>query len=130
MAQEESIASMEDFLSQLSMKVWDGKDLIFDASPEKLDGMKENVCLAKLRSGKSTTLKVELTVPAGLDNEYADRVGEVDWVFTVEEFDDRDPENPKTGDHTPIGLYLTVMAVSLVLLAALLLLAKRKKKQQ
>lgn len=59
--------------------------VLFNASPEKLDGLKENVLLGKLKSGLQTELNVELTVPMELGNEYANRIGEVDWVFTVEE---------------------------------------------
>lgn len=34
---------MYDFLSQLSMKVWNGSTLIYEESPDKLDGLTENV---------------------------------------------------------------------------------------
>lgn len=90
-AESESVASMTDFLSQLHMKVYNGDALIFDASPDKLDGMADNVLLGTFRNGESSTLTVELSVPADLGNEYAKRVGEVDWVFLTEAFDDPEP---------------------------------------
>ncbi len=87
-AEKESVATMTDFLSQLSMKVWNGKTLIYEASPDELDGLSENVFLGTFRTGETTTLTVELTVPLELGNEYANRVGEVDWVFHVEAYNE------------------------------------------
>lgn len=89
-ASEETVATMSDFLAQLSMQVYNGGELIFDASPDQTDGLTENVLLGQFRRGESTTLTVNLTVPADLGNEYAYRVGEVDWVFTVEGLENRD----------------------------------------
>lgn len=79
---------MHDFLSQLSMTVRNGNKVIYNASPDELDGLSENVYLGTLYRGESTKLNVELNVPIELDNEYANRIGEVDWVFVVEGFDD------------------------------------------
>ena len=84
----ETVATMTDFLSQLSMKVYNGDELIYEASPDQTDGLTEPVLLGKFAKGDTATLKVVLTVPADLGNEYANRRGEVDWVFTVEEFND------------------------------------------
>lgn len=83
-AETETVATMTEFLSMLSMKVWNGTELIFDASADQLDGLKDNVLLGTFRTGESARLKVELTVPATLDNRFASRVGEVDWVFHVD----------------------------------------------
>lgn len=87
-AESETVATMSDFLAQLSMKVWNGKELIYDASPDELDGLSENKFLGTFRSGETAELKVELTVPIELGNEYANRVGEVDWVFHVEAYNE------------------------------------------
>lgn len=87
-ANSETVASMSDFLAQLSMKVWNGEELIYDASPDELDGLSENKFLGTFRSGETAELKVELTVPIELGNEYANRVGEVDWVFHVEAYNE------------------------------------------
>ncbi len=81
----ETVASMSDFLAQLQMKVYNGDELIYESSPDQEDGLSENVRLGSFAKGESTTLRVELTVPAELGNEYANRSGEVDWIFTVEE---------------------------------------------
>lgn len=87
-AEAETVATMTEFLSQLSMKVWNGTDLIYEASPYELDGLANNVFLGTFRTGETTTLKVELTVPIELDNKFANRVGEVDWVFHVEAYNE------------------------------------------
>ena len=87
-AEKESVATMTEFLSQLSMKVWNGTELIYDSSPDQLDGLQNNTLLGTFRTGDTTTLKVELTVPIELDNRFANRVGEVDWIFHVEAYNE------------------------------------------
>lgn len=87
-AEKESVATMTEFLSKLSMKVWNGTELIYDASPDQLDGLKSNKFLGTFHTGETATLKVELSVPIELDNKYANRVGEVDWIFRVEAYNE------------------------------------------
>ena len=82
----ETVATMTEFLSQLSMKVWNGTELIYEASPDKLDGLAEPKLLGTFRKGETATLTVELTVPLELDNDFANRLGEVDWKFIAEEY--------------------------------------------
>lgn len=87
-AEKETVATMTEFLSKLSMKVWNGTELIYDASPDQLDGLKSNKLLGTFRTGETATLKVELSVPIELGNEYANRVGEVDWIFHVKAYNE------------------------------------------
>ena len=87
-AEKETVVTMTKFLSKLSMKVWNGTELIYDASPDELDGLKTNKFLGTFRTGETATLKVELTVPIELDNKFANRVGEVDWIFHVEAYNE------------------------------------------
>lgn len=87
-AEKETVATMTEFLSKLSMTVWNGTELIYDASPDQLDGLKSNKLLGTFRTGETATLKVELSVPIELGNEYANRVGEVDWIFHVEAYNE------------------------------------------
>ena len=124
----ETVATMSDFLSQLSMQVYkqDGT-CIFSGSPNELDGLKNNVLLANVPRGKSVTLTVVLGVPSDLGNEYANRVGEVDWVFTAEELDPQG--NPKTGDTSNLTLWIVVMVVCLAAIAVVAFLVLKKKKQ-
>lgn len=123
---DETVATMEDFLSQLTMRVYDknGK-LIYEESPDQLDGLKKNVYLGTLRRNKSMTLTVELDVPITLGNEYANRVGEVDWEFTVEARNDPS-DTPKTGDYIITGA-VALMVVSAAALVILLVQKKRRK---
>lgn len=85
---KETLATMTDFLSKLSMKVWNGTELIYEASPDQLGGLQSNTLLGTFRKGETGTLKIELSVPIDLDNEYANRVGEVDWIFHVEAYNE------------------------------------------
>ena len=87
-AEKETVATMTEFLSKLSMKVWNGTELIYDASPAQLGGLKDNTLLGTFRSGDTAVLTVELKVPIDLGSEYANRVGEVDWVFHVEAYNE------------------------------------------
>ena len=87
-AEKETVVTMTEFLSKLSMKVWNGTELIYDASPDELDGLKTNKFLGTFRTGETATLKVELTVPIELDNKFANRVGEVDCIFHVEAYNE------------------------------------------
>lgn len=81
----EDVVSMEKFLSKLSMTVKQGDKTLFEAAPNKLGGLQENVLLGTFAPGSGTTLDVTLNVPITLGNKYANRAGEVDWVFTAEE---------------------------------------------
>lgn len=90
----ETVASANDFLSQLSLKVFNGDSLIFSASPDEADGLSENTFLGTLKPGEIKTLRAVLEVPLELSNEYAHRAGEVDWIFSVEGFN----EEIKTAD--------------------------------
>lgn len=87
-ADKETIAAMTEFLSKLSMKVWNGTEIIYDAAPNELGGLGSNKFLGTFRSGETASLKVELSVPIDLDNKFADRIGEVDWIFHVEAYNE------------------------------------------
>lgn len=86
------VSYMNDFLSQLSMEVFQGSTRIYEESPENPDGLADNVYLGSLRKGESLTLDVKLTVPIEMGNEYSSRIGEVDWVFVVEGHNDPSPD--------------------------------------
>ena len=89
---------------------------------------KQSEGLELLRVGKmgAVILDLELKwVPTDKDNLYANRVGEIDWQFTLEAYDDPSVDNPKTGDY--IMMAVAIMAVSGVALAVLLIRKKRKK---
>lgn len=83
-AGSETVASMRDFLSKLTMRIYNGGELIYEASPDEAGALVDNVFLGSLKNGGELSLRVELDVPAELGNQYANRVGEVDWVFLAE----------------------------------------------
>ena len=83
-AESETVASMKDFLAQLTMRIYNGEALIYEASPDQAGALANNVLLGTLYPEESLTLRVELDVPLELGNEYAHRMGEVDWVFLAE----------------------------------------------
>lgn len=105
---DETVATMQDFLSKLTMRVYNGSELIYESSPDQAGALVENVLLGTLSAGEALTLTVELDVPLELGNEYANRVGEVDWVFLAEAVeyekltvhkvwdDNGDPERPES----------------------------------
>ena len=126
-AEVETLASMEDFLSQLSMKVYNGKKLIYEASPDELDGLKNNVLLGKFYEGRGTTLTVELKVPETLGSEYAGRIGEVDWVFIAEEVP---MPNPPTGDNSDLLLWGGAFIVAAAAVTVVIVTGKKKKAEK
>lgn len=123
-AASESIASMSDFLSQLSMTVKQGSKVLFNAAPSELGGLSDWVLLGNFAKGSKTTLTVELSVPIELGNEYADRVGEVDWVFMAEQIPNYDPQ---TGDDSNIALYAVLCGLSVIAMGAALAVLSKKK---
>ena len=124
---DETVATMADFLGQLTMRVYNGQTLLYEGSPEGMAA----ASLGELAPGASLELTVELDVPASLSNEYAYRVGEVDWVVTGEVPDPKlpetgDPELPITGDAAPV---LALVAVAIVAAAVVLFAALKKRSE-
>lgn len=147
----EDAVSMRDFLSKLSMKVKNGDKTIYEASADQLDGLKDNVLLGTFRYGEEAKLTVELSVPAELDNTYADRIGEVDWVFAVEEMNDSSPSrkhhhsgssdtsvsapqnaagviSPQTGDSANLMLWGSLPAVCILAIAFMAVIRRKKQR--
>ena len=127
-AKSEDVVSMQVFLSQLSMTVKQGDKVLFSASPDELDGLEKNVLLGTFPGKSYTKLVVELTVPIELGNEYANRVGEVDWVFTAEEV--KKDARPQTGDDSSLLLWAAVMTVSFLAAAVVILSIRSKNRWQ
>lgn len=93
------LAYMYDFLAQLQLTVKNGAEVIYQDTANNAGGLTNNVYLGSLRKGQSLKLDVELNVPIEMGNEYANRIGEVDWVFAAEAFNDVTP--PPEGPDTP-----------------------------
>ena len=116
---------MHKFLAQLDLTVMQGNKLIYSGSPDSLDmGLKENVYLGSLKKGESLTLDVTLEVPLTMGNEFADRIGEVDWVLVVSEME---YEDAKTGDETMILPYVLLLAAAAAGLAVMFVTKRRKQ---
>lgn len=148
---DDDTATMHDFLRQLSLKVYNGGNLIYSAAPNQLDGLSQNQLLGEFVNGASTKLTVQLDVPVTLGNRYMHRVGEVDWIFTAEGYiDDKPvcpdcpccpncpscpdhgsndkpqelPNGPKTGDNLILNLY--VLFASILGLATSMTIIKKQ----
>ena len=126
-AHEDSV----DFLSQLQLRVEKSVNntmaYMFDAAADETAQLTDWVCLGTLYSGGEVNLNVILDVPAALDNRYQQQIGYLDWEFMIVEYeiDPDDPESPKTGDETLIGLWLGLLVMSFC--ALMILLFTRKK---
>ena len=130
-AETETVVTMEDFLHQLALTVVkaDGT-VIFEGTAEELDGLAENVLLGTFEKGDSTVLTAKLSVPIELGNEYANRVGEVDWVFVAEELNNPAPETGDTTNTTPYVGLLVAAGVAVVGLGGFMIYKKKKDKDQ
>lgn len=123
---EDSVASMQDFLSQLSMEVKQDSKTIYSGSPDKLGGFQKNVYLGQYRKDQGTTLTISLNVPIELDNDYAQRAGEVDWVFKVECYDESGKLIQTGQMNWPIPVLMTLGV--LVMAAGVILMTKKRKR--
>ena len=130
---DETVATMADFLAQLSMDVYlvnaDGtKQSIFSASPDKSAQLTDSVLLGTFAKGESAKIQAVLHVPAEqLGNEYANRVGEVDWLFTVEGFNNEKPLIPTGQLNWPVAVF---GALGVLLIAGGIIVLTKKKKNE
>lgn len=134
-----------DFLEQMTLKVvQDGDSELFSAAADRQDGLTDDVCLGTFSSGADVDLRVSLTVPLSMDNEFQDAEGIVNWVFTAKEIPDKpekhtprptvapvlNPAAPKTGDTAAIAVFIILGAMSAAAIIALLLVRRRGPAQR
>ena len=120
-------ADSNAFLKKLNLTVTSGSKTIYEGHPDSAsDGLESKTLIATIKKNKTSTLTATLEVPIELDNEYMGRIGEVDWQFTVEGFNNPSNGNYKTGDI--IMICVLVMVLALAALALLFYMKKRKKK--
>lgn len=86
-----------DFLSQLNLQVIgsSGK-VIFDDKADQAMTLIDPVSLGKFAPGEEAQLDVKLIVPGELDNTYADRMGHLEWQFSVSEV--ANEHKPESGE--------------------------------
>ena len=122
---DETVTTMVDFLKQLTMRIYDGSELIYESTLDKTDELTSRKYVGKLERHESLDLRVELDVPIEMGNEYANRVGEVDWVILAECY--KDDKLIHTGQlNWPIYV---LSAVGILLLIAGVYLMTRKRKE-
>ena len=122
-----SASDSNDFLKALNMTVTSGSKTIYSGHPSSpSDGLESKTLVATINKRKTAKVTVTLEVPFELGNEYMDRIGEVDWEFTVEGFNNPSNGNFKTGDI--IAIFVIIMVLALAALIILFCLKKRKKK--
>lgn len=146
LAAGESIVSMKDFLNHLSIKVYNGSQLIYDQSSKEIFGLVENFYLGTLDKDESLTLTVQVELPIELGNEYSNRVGDLEWIITVEGFDveetkvtetiktDPGPTTtatkiPLTGEQSTIQIVIILLIIATAGMLTIVFL-KRKEKNQ
>lgn len=125
----------EDFLSELSLRVkksdQNTMDYMFDAAANETAGLTDWVLLGTLYSGGEVNLEVNLKVPTSLGNDFAARIGQLNWQFMVEEFpiDPSDPKPPQTGDGLNLIPWIALLAASLIFVIFFIILLKRQKRR-
>lgn len=119
-------AGSEAFLSQMGLAVSSGVSTLFAAPADQTAQLTDWVYLGTLYSGGSAELKVTLSVPIEMGNDFQNAVGTLNWQFMVEELP-ISPTDPiiKTGDAARPLAWLALMALSGA--GAAFILARRRK---
>lgn len=80
----ETEASANAFLARLTLEIRVGEDVIYSGPAN--GALQTPVMLGTFRRGDSAEIQVSVSMPKELSNEYAGRLGEIDWVFHGEGF--------------------------------------------
>ncbi len=125
----------EDFLSKFSLKVKRSDDnemaYMFDAAANETAGLTDWVLLGTLYSGGKVNLDVTLSLPTDVGNDYAGKIGKLDWEFKVEELpiDIDDPRPPQTGDSRTLTVWMILLVSSAILTVLMFVIIRRNDKK-
>lgn len=82
---DETIDGMAKFLQALKITVTHGDTVVYENNADMAANMTDSIFLGKFHKGEGTELTVKIEAPITLGNEFAGRVGEIDWQFTAEQ---------------------------------------------
>lgn len=121
----------ESLLSQLMLNVkyagTENMSELFSAPADESAQLTDWVYLGTVYSGGNLDLDVTLNVPLELENGFQNAIGYLDWQFKVEELpvEADDPKAPNTGDFSGTAAYVSLVCISVAVLAAALIKRKR-----
>lgn len=87
-------ADMQQFLSQMTLSVWNGDTLLSSDSADQTAGLAQPVLLGTFQPGETALLTVQLEVDPAMTSAYAHCAGEIDWQFLIECCDSPKPPEP------------------------------------
>lgn len=122
----EQRAAVEELLSMLSVRVWVEDALVFDAAADASSNASIPVGVIPYRG--SAKMRVELTVPVAVNNEQAQNIGKIKWVFHVEDASDPSAPSggiPQTGEEGHLAFLTFAAVLSFAAVGGLTLLKKR-----
>lgn len=125
----DTVDEMADFLDCFNLTIRSGENMIYDGSAN-IGGPDDWILLGELYRGQGTTLTVTLQADKEkLTSEYANKIGEVDWMFEAEEIP-YDPDQPRTGDGSHIVLYAALCLASAAAVTGVILFGRKRKNRQ
>lgn len=127
----------DDLVQKLTVKIVDTKTgkvvyegkLVGKGDQYNMQSPENAILLGLFNKGDTTNLEVTLSVPAELDNAYANSIAKIRWVFVADYNPDEPPPIIPTGDN--LNTYLLIggiVVISLVLVIVLVILGRKKKK--
>ncbi len=127
---DETVATMANFLSELSMEIYlvnaDGtKQSIFSASPDETAQLTDNVLLGTFAKGKSAKLEAVLQVPAGSATSTPTVSAKWTGCLRSRASTTKDPFIPTGQLNWPVAVFGTLGAALIV--GGLVVLSKKKK---
>lgn len=132
-----------DLLKNMGLEISYGGNVLYDGTLQAEDLSKEYISLGKYKPGDTGKLDFKITVPKKLNNAYALRNADVQWVFTVREEEPKAaPQDEstsstdygapaehgistaspaKTGDEAPILAFVCIGSAALFAIAIVLI---------